>query len=226
MHRFHDLLCVLISGHHARVKCSSQDDVLLPAVLDMLERFHPGIRDRVEFVQGKLGAVDAVIATGSNNTARYFDHYFGHVPRIVRRSRVSVAVLDGSESEAELAALGEDIFRYFGLGCRNVAKLYVPRAFDLDRFFTAIYPWKDVIHHGKYGNNYDYNRAVWLLEQIPFLENGFLLVKEDAAFASPVASVHVQRYDEREEVDRELRSNAEAIQCIVGHGHVPFGKSQ
>jgi Acyl-CoA reductase (LuxC) len=223
---FHDLLCVVLAGHRARVKLSSQDNVLIPAALELLERFSPGIKEVVTVDDGKLGAVDAIIATGSNNTARYFEHYFRHLPRLLRKGRVSVAVLDESESDTELIALGEDVFRYFGLGCRNVSKLYVPRDFDLDRFFGAIYPWKDIVNHNKYGNNYDYNKAVWLLERIPLVENGFVLVREAEALASPVASIHFERYDDRAAVLLELEARRDGIQCIVGHGHIPFGRSQ
>ena len=223
---FPDLLCVVLSGHSVRVKPSSQDNVLIPAVVEILERFAPGINQHICVEDGRLGAVDAIIATGSNNTARYFEHYFGHLPRLLRKGRVSLSVLDGSESDVELAALGEDVFRYFGLGCRNVSKLYVPRNFDLDRFFGAIYPWKEVVHHNKYGNNYDYNKAIWLLERVPMLENGFILLRETDALASPVASLHYERYDDHAAVLAGLAAHSDRIQCIVGHGHVPFGRSQ
>ena len=222
----HDVLCVWLSGHVARVKCSSQDPALIPALIHVLERFLPGTADRIVFLSEKLGGVDAVIATGSNNTARYFEHYFGHLPRIVRKSRVSVAVLDGTETQEELAALGEDIFRYFGLGCRNVAKLYVPQDFVLDRFFEAIYPWSPIVDHNKYGNNYDYTRALWLLDGVKFLENGFALVREEAALASPVSAVHYERYTDINTVKLALENAGEGIQCIVGHGNIPFGKAQ
>lgn len=222
----HDLLCVWLAGHRARVKCSSQDPALLPALFGVLDRFSPGASDQVEFLSGKLGAVDAVIATGSDNTARYFEHYFGHLPRIVRKSRMSVAVLDGTETPEELAALGEDIFRYFGLGCRNVSRIHVPTDFDLDRFFTAIYPWNGIVQHNKYGNNYDYTRALWLLDGVKFLENGFMLLREDPALASPVASVHYNRYEDPSQLALSLTAEAERIQCIVGHGHLPFGTAQ
>jgi len=222
----HDVLSVWLSGHNARVKCSSQDPALIPALFGVLEKFHPGVRDRIVFLEEKLGAVDAVIATGSNNTARYFEHYFGHLPRIVRKSRVSVAVLDGTETAEELTALGEDIFRYFGLGCRNVAKLYLPEDFELDRFFTGIYPWHAIVNHNKYGNNYDYTRALWLLDGVKFLENGFALVKEDTALVSPVSAVFYERYSDRAALGIKLVEQAEAIQCIVGHGHLPFGSAQ
>lgn len=223
---FHDVLCVLVSGNRATVKYSAQDNVLLPDVLELLERLLPEVRQWVRTAEGKLGAVDAVIATGSNNTARYFAHYFKEVPHIIRRNRVGLAVLDGSETDAELAALGEDVFRYFGLGCRNVSKLYIPQDFDLDRLFGALYPWKGIVDHNKYANNYDYNKAVWLLERVDLIENGFLLLKEDTALASPVASLFYERYADPAEVAKVLRERKDEIQCVVGHGHLPFGTSQ
>lgn len=223
---FHDLLCVLLSGHRAVIKFSSQDNVLLPAVLEVLERLAPGIGEQVIVADGRLGDVDALIATGSTNTARYFEHYFSHVPRIVRKGRVSVAVLDGSESEEELRSLGDDIFRYFGLGCRNVSKLYFPQTFAVDRFFEAMYDWRHVIDHPKYANNYDYDRAVWLLEQVKFFDNGFVLLREHASLASPVASVFFERYDDRDAVMRSLEEQRERIQVILGRGLCPFGAAQ
>lgn len=222
----HDVLAVWASGHRARVKCSSQEPAMLPAVVQVLDRFAPGTAERIQFAHEQLGEVDAVIATGSDNTARYFEHYFGHLPRIVRRNRVSVAVLDGTESQAELTALGEDVFRYFGLGCRNVAKLYLPADFDLDRLFGAFFPWQEVARHAKYANNLDYNRALWLLDQVPFLENGFLLVREATALHSATATLHYERYTDRAAIDAELHSQRHRIQCVVGHGQVPFGRSQ
>ena len=223
----HDVLCVWLSGHKARVKCSSQETELVPAVITVLDRFAPGALEQVSFTTEKLGAVDALIATGSNNTARYFEHYFGHLPRIVRKSRVSLAVLDGTETDAELSALGEDVFRYFGLGCRNVSKVLVPQGFDLDRLFKAFFPWRDIVHHNKYANNYDYTRALWMLDRINFVENGFLLVKDDAALASPVATLFYERYDDLTTVEAYVATHRESIQCVVDHdGRTPFGRSQ
>ncbi len=222
----HDVLCVWLSGHDARVKCSAQEPDLIPALVAVLDRFVPGTAEQILISSERLGVVDAVIATGRDNTARYFEHYFGDLPRIVRKSRVSVAVLDGTETDAELAALGEDVFRYFGLGCRNVSKLYLPQDFDLDRLFGAFFSWKEIVHHNKYGNNYDYSRALWMLDQVPFLENGFLLLREAEALPSAVATLHYERYDDFSMVGTELRDHAEKIQCVVGHGHVPFGHSQ
>ncbi len=222
----HDVICTWLAGHQAMVKPSSQEPELIPALVKVLDVLHPGTADRIQIIPGKLGDVDAMIATGSNNTARYFEHYFGHLPRIVRRNRVSVAVLDGTESEAELTALGEDVFRYFGLGCRNVSKLFLPESFDLDRIFTAWYPYHEVVQHNKYANNYDYTRAIWLLDQIPFLENGFVLLKEDKALASPVGAVFYERYADKQVVEQRLKEHATEIQCVVGHDHLPFGTAQ
>ncbi|MBZ0207922.1 MAG: acyl-CoA reductase [Flavobacteriales bacterium] len=223
---FHDLLCVLLCGHRAKVKVASDDAGLTPALIRLLACFSPEMADQVEVADGRLGEVDAIIATGSDNTARYFEHYFGHLPRIIRKSRTSVAVLDGSESEAELAALGEDVFRYFGLGCRNVGKVFIPQDFDLDRLFGAIFSWKEIINHHKYANNYDYHKAVWMLDRAPIVENGFLIVKEDKALNSPVAALYYERYADASTVEARLREEKERLQCIVGHGHTPFGEAQ
>lgn len=222
----HDVLCVWLSGHRARVKCSTQETELIPAIFLLLDRLSPGTAKQIAFTSEKLGSIDALIATGTGNTARYFEHYFGHLPRIVRKNRVSVAVLDGNETEEELVALGEDVFRYFGLGCRNVSKVFFPQDFDLDRLFRAFFPWKEIVHHNKYANNYDYTRALWMLDRIEFVENGFLLMKEDAALASPVATLFYERYSAIEPVAERLVRESASIQCVVGHGQVPFGHAQ
>ena len=223
---FHDLLCVLLCGHRARVKIASDDAGLTPALIQLLSCFSPEMAAQVEVPTGKLGEVDAMIATGSDNTARYFEHYFGKLPRIVRKSRTSVAVLDGSETEAELAALGEDVFRYFGLGCRNVGKLFIPQDFDLDRIFGALFSWKEIINHNKYANNYDYNKAVWLLDRAPIVENGFLIVKEEKTLNSPVAALYFERYADASALEAILKEEEGRLQCIVGHSHIPFGEAQ
>ncbi len=222
----HDVLCVWLSGHKALVKCSSQEPALLPALLNVLDSFLPGTAEQIQCTTATLGEVDAVIATGSNNTARYFHHYFRHLPRIVRKSRVSVALLDGTETDEELAALAEDVFRYFGLGCRNVSKILLPEDFDLDRIFGALFSWKNIVNHNKYGNNYDYTRALWMLDGVPFLENGFILLREETALPSAMATLHYERYSDLATVQAELAAQAEEIQCVVGHGEVPFGTTQ
>lgn len=223
---FHDLLCVLLAGHHAVVKTSSEDAGLTVALLKILSCIAPEMSNSVRVTNGKIGEIDAVIATGSDNTARYFEHYFGRIPRIVRKNRTSVAVLDGSETDLELAAFGEDVFRYFGLGCRNVGKVFIPQHFDLDRLFGAFFPWKDIVNHNKYANNYDYNKAVWLLDRAPIIENGFLILKEEPALNSPVAALYYERYADASALKGRLDELDSKLQCVVGHDRIPFGSGQ
>lgn len=223
---FHDVLSTLISGHTAVIKMSRDDNRLLPAVLDLLFQLDEGFKSQVIVAPMKLPEVDAIIATGSGNTARHFDYYFRDLPRLIRRNRTSIAVLDGTETNDELTALGHDIFDYFGLGCRNVTKLYIPADFDLNRFFGAVYPFHPMAQHNKYANNYDYHKALWLLNQEELLENGFLLVKEDKALVSPVGSLFYERYSNLDEVDRLIAERTDELQCVVSHRHIPFGAAQ
>lgn len=223
---FHDVLCTLISGHHALIKCSRDDNRLLPAVLEALVEINPYWKSRFTLVQHLLKDYDAVIATGSNNTARYFEHYFGRVPHIIRKNRSSVAVLNGEESPGEMEALGDDVFRYFGLGCRNVTKVFAPKDFDTDRLFGGLYSYREVINHSKYANNYDYHKALWLLNRDELIENGFVLLKEDEKLVSPVGSLFLHRYNNIEEANTWLENHREEIQCVVGHGRIPFGQAQ
>ena len=186
--------------------------------------------NKITFVSGKLENFDAVIATGSNNTARYFEYYFKDKPSIIRKNRNSVAVLNGNETKEQLVALGEDIFRYFGLGCRNVSKLFVPKGYSFDAFFEAIFEYQDVIHYEKYANNYDYNKAVFLMSNYQLLDNGFLTLKEDINYASPISSVFYEYYDTLAEVEKRLELDTEKIQCIVSNNliknSIPFGQTQ
>jgi Acyl-CoA reductase (LuxC) len=227
---FHDFLSVLVSGHKALVKLSSNDKYLLPFLAKYLIAVEPKLADRITFTGGKLEGFDAVIATGSNNTARYFEYYFKSVPNIIRKNRNSVAVLTGKESHEELVALGEDIFRYFGLGCRNVSKLFVPEGYDFTKFFEAMFIQKDVIYYEKYANNYDYNKAVFLMSNFKLLDNEFLTIKEDASYASPISSVFYEYYNSIEGITARLNAEHEQIQCIVGNSDVknsiPFGQTQ
>lgn len=229
---FHDMLCVLLSGNIFAGKLSSDDKLLLPMLAEMLIAIEPEFKEQVSFVEGKLENLDAVIATGSNNTSRYFEYYFGKYPHIIRRNRNSVAVLDGTETNEELERLGKDIFQYFGLGCRNVSKIFIPRDFDLDRLFNAIYPFRHVIDNKKYGNNYDYNKTIYLLNgEQGLLENGFLVLKEDIGIASPVATLFYERYADDGSLHEKLRTDASAIQCIVSkrkdiRNAVGFGMTQ
>lgn len=227
---FHDLLCVLLSGHKAIVKLSSQDKVLLPFLIKKLEEITPEFKGTVCFTEERINDFDAVIATGSNNTARYFEYYFGKKPHIIRRNRNSVAVLTGKETPEELFQLGEDIFRYFGLGCRSVSKLFVPEDYDFVAFFEAIYPYHTLLDHQKYVNNYDYNKAVYLMSLFKLLENGFLLLKEDEKYASPIATLFYERYKDMATLNQRLEADREEIQCIISGSDilhtVPFGQSQ
>ena len=191
---FHDVLSVLISGNIAKIKLSSNDQQLLKAIVKYLVALNPEFADRIQLVEGKLEHFDAVIATGSNNTARYFEYYFREKPSIIRKNRNSVAVLTGNETKEDLIGLGEDIFRYFGLGCRNVSKLFVPKGYNFDTFFQAVFKYQDVIHYEKYANNYDYNKSIYLVNGVKHLDNGFLLVKEDASFTSPLAVLFYEEY--------------------------------
>lgn len=227
---FHDFLSVLISGHKVLVKTSSNDQHLLPFLAKYLIAVEPKFSEHINFVEGKLENFDAVIATGSNNTSRYFEYYFKDKPSIIRKNRNSVAVLNGKESKEELIGLGEDIFRYFGLGCRNVSKMFVPKDYKFDTFFEGIFEFQDVIHYEKYANNYDYNKAVFLMSNFKLLDNGFLTIKEDASYSSPISSVFYEFYDDLEDLKTRLEAENEQIQCIVSKGiiqkSIPFGKTQ
>ncbi|TDR26119.1 acyl-CoA reductase [Flavobacterium cheniae] len=227
---FHDFLSVLISGHDVLVKTSSNDQYLLKFLAKYLIAIQPELNSKITFVEGKLEGFDAVIATGSNNTARYFEYYFKDKPSIIRKNRNSVAVLDGTETFEDLVGLGEDIFRYFGLGCRNVSKLFVPKDYNFDNFFKAMYEYRDVIQYEKYANNYDYNKAVFLMSNFQLLDNEFLTIKEDTSYASPISSVFYEFYENLEEITTRLNADAEQIQCVVSKNLIPnsvaFGQTQ
>ena len=227
---FHDFLSVLISGHNVLVKTSSNDQHLIKFLAKYLIAVNPEIKNSITFTDGKLENFDAVIATGSNNTARYFEFYFKDKPSIIRKNRNSIAVLDGNETHEDLVNLGEDIFRYFGLGCRNVSKLFVPKGYDFKAFFEAIFEYQDVIHYEKYANNYDYNKAVFLMSNFKLLDNGFLTIKEDMSHASPISSVFYEYYENLDEVQIRLIADQEIIQCVVSNelvkNSIPFGTTQ
>ncbi|RDK85384.1 acyl-CoA reductase [Marinirhabdus gelatinilytica] len=223
---FHDFLCVLLSGHSVLGKLSSNDKVLLPFVCKYLIAIEPGFKDKIELTTKKLEDFDAVIATGSDNTALYFEQYFGKYPHIIRKNRNSVALINGKETPQQMEALAGDIFRYFGLGCRNVSKIYVPEDYNWDHFFNGMFAWKDVINNHKYINNYDYNKAVYLMSTIKLLDNEFLLLKEDTGFSSPISVVFYETYTSVEKISEQLASAEEKIQCIVSENHIPFGEAQ
>ncbi len=227
---FHDLLSVLLTGNNAVVKLSSNDTVLIPLMVEYLTDLDASIKKRVSFTEAKLPPFDAVIATGSNNTARYFEYYFGKKPNIIRNNRNSVAILTGNENDEELKALGKDIFTYYGLGCRSVSKLFVPENYDFDQFFSAIYHYKDIVNQAKYANNYDYNKAVYLMSEFKFLDNGFFMLKEDQGYSSPIATTFYEFYESKNVLLDKLKLDAANIQCIVSSGiiynEISFGKTQ
>ncbi|MBK9798746.1 MAG: acyl-CoA reductase [Bacteroidetes bacterium] len=230
---FHDFLSVLMSGNCAVIKLSSDDALLLPMLVRILCNIEPGFVSQIDFSVGGLKKIDAVIATGSGNTARYFEYYFSKMPSLIRKNRNSLAVLDGSEEPEELTKLGEDIFNYFGLGCRNVSKLFIPQGYDLDRFFKAIYSFNELINHNKYANNFDYNRAVYLMgkDKEGLLENGFLFLVKSTEYASPVAVLFYEYYQTIESLNQRFETDQEKIQCIVSNSaliknSIPLGTSQ
>ena len=223
---FHDFLCAVLSGHVAVCKLSSDDKTLLPALGHHLIQFLPELKSRIEFTTGRIGEVDAVIATGSDNSLKYFEQYFGKYPHIFRRNRTSIAVITGEETTEDFHELGKDIFNYYGLGCRNVSHLMIPKGFELNRFFEGIIQHGDVVNHNKYANNYDYNKAVFLLNQHELLDNNFVLLKESTDLFSPLAIVHYHYYDSPEEVEAYLSEHKDQLQAIVGKNFIPFGKAQ
>jgi len=227
---FHDFLSVLISGHSVLVKQSSNDKHLLPFLAKYLEYIEEGFQGEITFTEEKLTDFDAVIATGSDNTARYFEYYFKNKPNIIRKSRNSIAVITGKETEQDFIKLSDDVFQYFGLGCRSVSKLYVPKNYNFDLFFTGMYAKKDMINNAKYANNYDYNKAVYLMSLYDLLENGFLMIKEDKSYSSPIATVFYEYYENEIDLKIKLHQDRNKIQCIVAkdfiENEVAFGQTQ
>ncbi len=227
---FHDFLSVLISGHSVVVKQSSNDKHLLPFLAKYLEYVEESFKGKITFTEEKLSNFDAVIATGSNNTARYFEYYFKDKPSIIRKSRNSVAVITDKVTDEDFANLADDVFQYFGLGCRSVSKLYVPKGFQFDAFFNGMFSKKDIINNAKYANNYDYNKAVYLMSEFDLLENGFLIIKEDESYSSPIATVFYEYYDNEIDLKIKLHQDKEKIQCIVAknfiENEVAFGQTQ
>ncbi|MBB5439450.1 hypothetical protein HDC92_003143 [Pedobacter sp. AK017] len=213
---FHDVISVLSTGNIALIKLSSSDDKLLPALLKHLVAIEPLLTERIVYVE-RLKDFDAVIATGSNNTSRYFDFYFGKGPNIIRKNRNSIAIIDGKESREQLAQLGHDIFDYFGLGCRNVSKLYIPEGYDIKHFFEPIEPFKEIINHFKYNNNYDYNKSIYLVNLKAHFDNGFLLLTEGESLSSPLAVLYFEYYNNISELEKKLRKETAHIQCIVSN---------
>lgn len=232
---FHDFISVLMSGHRVKAKLSSNDKYLLPLLAKYLEYLSPEFKSKIEFADGVLSDVDAIIATGSDNTSRYFDYYFGKYLHIIRKNRNSVAVLTGDETQEDLDALADDMMIYFGLGCRNVSKLFVPKDYDFDRIFSALMKYENLINYKKYANNYDYNKAVYLMstdkeERESLIDNGLVLLKEDVHYASPIGTIFFEKYEHLNDVKKILKNDVEKIQVVVSKADIsnaiPFGQTQ
>ncbi len=225
---FHDMLSILVSGNSVRGKISSKDRVLPNYISQELIKIDPRFEQVIELSEAPLKSIDAIIATGSNNSAMYFESYFGKYPNIIRKNRNSVAVLDGNESKSDLLELGKDIFSYYGLGCRNVSKLYVPANYSFNTFFETIVEFGDIIDHHKYNNNYTYNRAIYLMTREHMLDNNFLLLKKGEHLASPIGVLHYQEYEDQADLDILLESQSSNIQGIVSNSneHLAFGELQ
>lgn len=225
---FHDMLSVLVSGHVLLAKLSSKDTVLPIFVRDKLIAMEPRFESLIS-MPPRLKNFEAVIATGSDNSARYFHYYFGKYPHIIRKNRTSCAILSGREATEELTRLGRDVFTYFGLGCRNVSKIFIPEDFDPTRLIKAWDIYVDILHHHKYHNNYDYQKSILLVNKIPFYDSGFVILHENEKLVSPISVVYLERYKNNDDLSEKIGKISDKIQCIVGNtsaDHVPFGQAQ
>lgn len=223
---FHDFICVFLSGHNSVIKLSNSDNFILPFLTDLMKVSS----ERIVYSDSFLKDYDGVIATGSDNTSRYFDYYFKNKRSIIRKNRNSIAILNGEESDDDLKSLSQDIFTYFGLGCRNVSKLYVPKNYNFDLFFNSIFDYKELINNHKYANNYDYNKAIYLMSEYKFLDNGFFIVKEGNEMHSPISTINFEYYDKVSILREKINLEDDNIQCIVSNiefkGKVDFGETQ
>jgi hypothetical protein len=223
---FHDFLSVLISGNKIIAKTSSKDSDLITYISKILCEINPGFSERIRLTGGTLSGFEAVIATGSDNSSRYFEYYFGKFPNIIRKNRNSISVIDGQETDTELEFLGTDIFSYFGLGCRSVSKIYIPEGYDLSHMVSRWNRYSELMGHEKYAHNYDFSKAVYLVNKERFTDTGFLLLKENQGLSSPVAVLYYEYYSTSEEFKIAAKEQKEKIQCIVGRNYIPFGKAQ
>jgi len=213
---FHDLLCSLAAGYRCKIKLSSNDEILLGWVIREIGSISHELGDKIEVAE-RIENVDRVIATGSNNTSRYFEYYFRDVPHVIRKNRTSIAILNGNESQEDLKGLGNDIFSFFGLGCRNVSKIYVPAGYDFEPLFHAFRDHEEIINHNKYANNYTYHKSIFLMNITPHLDTGFLLLKEDEKLHAPLSSCFYQHYENIEDLVEKLKSVENDIQCIASN---------
>jgi hypothetical protein len=227
----HDVMCTFLSGHKSKIKFAEKDSVLIPEILKYLTRLHPAVNQWFEGVD-KLSEYDAVIATGSNQTAVYFSRYFSHVPHIIRKNRHAIAVLNGEENHNDLKNLAKDIFLYFGLGCRNVSQIFVPKGYDFHPLLNIFNVFAGIMQHHKYSNNYEYNKALYLLNREQFLEHPCIILRESEAVSSRIACLHYQYYNSIEEIKEFINIHHDEIQCITSNsinalpGIIPFGNAQ
>ncbi len=225
---FHDLLCVLVCGNKATIKFSSDDHKLIPALLEILNNIEPRFKEMVEFVERPTKGFNVVIATESDNTARYFEYYFGKHPNIIRKNRISVAVLNGKESLEELKLLAKDVFQYYGLGCRNVSKIFVPKNYSFNLLMEAFKSFLPYLDNNKYQNNLEYQKAVMLLNKDPFIDGGFLFLKEAESPFTAVSVLNYEHYENAAELKPFFEKYKDKIQCVVGayEKGLPFGIAQ
>jgi hypothetical protein len=209
---FHDMLTIAISGHACVVKLSSQDAFLMTALIEKLLEINPNLEIRLA---DKLNEVDALIATGSDNSARYFEYYFKSKPHIIRKNRTSIGILNGQESEDDFLRLGMDITDYYGLGCRNVSKLYVPQNYDFTKFYDSVEPLGDIFYHNKYKNNYDYNKSIYLVNMVPHFDNGFMILTQNENLVSPISVIFYEEYKNIRDLEDKITANQNKIQCVV-----------
>lgn len=221
---FHDFLCIFISGHRQLIKLSSKDHILLRHLVEKMTEWEPLVKNYVNFAEILTGC-DAYIATGSNNSSRYFEYYFAKYPHIIRRNRTSVAILTGNESDLDLAALSDDLLLYFGLGCRNISKIYVPPAYDFRPLLAAMHRYSWMRDHNKFRNNYDYQLSLLLLNNQYYMTNDLVLLVENPQIFSPISQIHYTYYDGASPNDMQAL-HPEQLQGITGNGHLAFGQSQ
>lgn len=228
---FHDILSVLITGHNLNIKLSSKDEVLFPAIKKVLCFLNKDFDSRIHISENRLTSIDAIIATGSNNSSRYFEYYFSKYPRIIRNNKNSIAIIKGDESPQQLKKLADDVFLYFGLGCRSISKIYLPENYNPAKILDQFEHYNHYVNHTKYGNNYDYQRAILLVNTIKFLDNGFLIFRESNSLNSPVGCLNYEFYSEITELKKKIFFEKPNLQCIVEESNlfsesIGFGESQ
>ncbi len=225
---FHDMMAIVLSGHACVAKLSSQDSYLMTTLIEKLLEINPNLEIRIA---DKMNEVDALIATGSDNSARYFEYYFRSKPHIIRKNRTSVAILNGNETEADFLNLGKDITDYYGLGCRNISKMYVPSTYDFTKYYDAIESLGDIFYHNKYKNNYDYNKSIFLVNMMPHFDNGFMILAPSEALVSPISVIFYEEYKSEQDLNQIIEANKDKIQCIASKNSwfeksVNFGDAQ